>query len=77
MERIVLNVDDVSGMQYRQLSPENKQQFNIAVNILLKRIVNTRNLINYQQMLDSLGKEAESKGLTPDILEAILNEPNE
>lgn len=72
MERIVLNVDDANGVAYKNFSPEYKKQFNWAVNLMLKKIVNSHNITGYQQMLDEIRQQAESKGLTPDILNELL-----
>ncbi len=72
MERIVLNVDDANGIAYNSFSPEYKKQFNRAVNLMLKKVVNSQSINGYQQMLDDIGKKAEAKGLTPDLLSELL-----
>jgi hypothetical protein len=72
MERIVLNVDDASGLAYKNFSEEYKKQFNTAVNLLLKKIANSNSISNYKQMLDDMGKEAEANGLNQDVLDELL-----
>jgi secreted protein with Ig-like and vWFA domain len=73
MEKIVLEVDDATGKVYRNFSPENKKKFNLAVNIVLKKAINDAGAVNYKKMLDEIGTEAVSNGLTPEILNGLLS----
>ncbi len=73
MEKIVLEVDDVTGKLYRNFSPENKKKFNMAVNIVLKKAINDAGALNYKAMLDEIGNEAVSNGLTPGTLNELLH----
>ncbi len=72
MERIVLEVDDFSGKAFRNFTPESKKQFNIAVSMMLKKAIDDGGIISYSKMLDAIGKEAISNGLTADILDKLL-----
>jgi hypothetical protein len=72
MERIVLEVDDTTGKIYRNLSLESKQQLNQTISLLLKKAVNDATFVEYSKFLDDIGSEAIKKGLTPEILEALL-----
>jgi len=72
MERIVVEVDDFSGKAFRNFTPENKKQFNLAVSLMLKKAINDAGAADYKKLLDAVGSEAVSNGLTPDILEEIL-----
>jgi len=72
MERIVLEVDDATGEGYRSFSPENKKDFNLTMSLLLKKMVNDRDMDNYKKFLDKVGRKAESNGLTPEILAELL-----
>jgi hypothetical protein len=72
MERIVLEVDDIAGKIYRNLSNESKQQFNQTISLMLKKAVNDATFAEYSKLLDDVGNEAVKNGLTPEILEALL-----
>jgi hypothetical protein len=72
MDRIVLEVDDITGMIYRNFSPESKQQFNQVVSLMLKKAVNDSALPDYKKKLDEIGFKAAAAGLTPEILEELL-----
>lgn len=72
MGRIVIEVDDKAGDAYRNFSAENKNQFALAVNILLKKAANQDTLPDYRELLDSMGEEAEKNGLTAEILDELL-----
>ena len=39
---------------------------------MLKKIINSQSINGYQQMLDEIGKQAETNGLTPDLLNELL-----
>ena len=72
MDRIVLEVDDNTGKIYRNFSPESRQQFNEAVSLMLKKAVNDMSLSDYKKKLDEVGFKAVAAGLTPEILEELL-----
>jgi hypothetical protein len=72
MERIVLEVDDTVGKIYRSFSEQNKQQFNQAISLMLKKAVNEATFADYSKLLDNVGNDALKNGLTPEILEALL-----
>jgi hypothetical protein len=72
MEQIIIEVDGDVAKAYKKFSAESKRQFNLAVNLLLKKTANDASLPNYKKMLDTMGEEAVAKGLTPDILDALL-----
>lgn len=72
MERIVLEVDDATGKIYRNFSPENRKKFNQAVSLVLKKAINDASSHDYNDMLNLVGNEAVSNGLTPEILHELL-----
>jgi hypothetical protein len=72
MERIVLEVDDTVGKMYRSFSPESKRQFDQTVSLMIKKAVNDATFAEYSKLLDDIGREAITNGLTPEILEALL-----
>ena len=72
MERIVIEVDDMAGKTYKNFSAEDKSQFSMAVNLLLKKAANQNIIDDYRKLLDSMGEEAEKNGLTAEILDELL-----
>ena len=66
MDRIVLEVDDITGRIYRNFSP--KQQFNQVVSLMLKKAINDKSLPDYKKKLDEIGFKAVAAGLTPEIV---------
>lgn len=73
MERIVVEVDDFTGRAFRNFTPEDKKQFNLAVSMMLKKVINDASARGYKKMLDNLSDEATGNGLTPEILDQLLH----
>lgn len=73
MERIVLEVDDSVGKIYQQLNEKTKQRINQSVSLMVKKAVNDATVLKYSQLLDGIGAEAVKNGLTPEILDELLN----
>jgi hypothetical protein len=72
MERTIVEVDDFSDKVFRNFTPENKKQFNLAVSLMQKKAINDAGISNYKKLLDAIGNETSGNGLTPEILEEIL-----
>jgi len=72
MEQIILEVDDTVKKVYQNLSEESKQQLSQTVSTMLKKAMNDASFADYTKLLDDTGNEALKKGLTPEILEALL-----
>ena len=72
MERIVIEVDDMAGKTYKNFSAEDKSQFSMAINLLLKKAANQNTIDDYRKLLDSMGEEAEKNGLTVEVLDELL-----
>ena len=72
MGRIVIEVDDTAGKVYKNFSAERKNQFTLAVNLLLKKAANQDSFSDHRELLDSMGEEAEKNGLTAEILDELL-----
>jgi hypothetical protein len=73
MDRIVLEVDDISAKKWRFASTEKRNQLNSTINRILKRAFD-KNEDDFWQFLDKVGKKAEEKGLTEEQLNKLLNE---
>jgi hypothetical protein len=73
MDRIVLEVDDLSAKKWRYASKEKRNQLNTTINRILKKAFD-KNEDDFWQFLDKVGKKAEEAGLTEDQLNKLLNE---
>jgi hypothetical protein len=74
MEKIVIEVDKVSEKAYNQMSPETKKEFNLAINLLLKKAGKKSNYQEYLSFLDEIASEAEENGLTEAKLQELLED---
>ena len=71
MTTITLEVDTDVAKAFQLSEPEQQQKIQILINQWIKEAINISKL---QTTMDKLSDEAESNGLTPEILESILNE---
>jgi hypothetical protein len=72
MAQIVLEVNDAVGKRYNSLSREQKEKYNRAIGLMLKKVLNDIAAAKYSELLDEIGNEAINNGLTPEILESLL-----
>jgi hypothetical protein len=73
MDRIVVEVDDVSAERWRSASDEKKSQLNNTINQLIKKAFDKKE-DDFWEFMDIVGKKAESNGLTEEQLNKLLNE---
>ncbi len=71
MTAIPIQVDPEIAQAFQSFQPEQQQQIQALMNQWLKEAINISKL---QITMDELSDEAEKNGLTPEILESILNE---
>jgi hypothetical protein len=73
MSTISIEVDADSARAYAAASAEQKQKLQLLLNLRLRELVSgsPRSL---SQVMDELGAEAQARGLTPEILDSLLNE---
>jgi hypothetical protein len=73
MDRIIVEVDDISAKKWRYASEEKKNLLNNTINsILRKAFDNTED--DFWQFMEKIGKKAETNGLTEEQLNKLLNE---
>ena len=73
MDRILVEVDDISAKKWRYASEKKKNELNDTINRIIKKAFD-KNDEDFGQFLDRVGKEAETNGLTEDILNKLLSE---
>jgi len=71
METISIQVDANIAKAFQSAQPEEQQKIQALVSLWLKRAMN---LTSLQTAMDHMSDEAEANGLTPEILQSILNE---
>jgi len=71
MTTISLEIDTDVAKAFQLSEPEQQQKIQRLINGWMKQAINISKL---QTTMDKLSDEAEANGLTPEILESILNE---
>lgn len=71
METITIPVDPAIAKAYREADPENQQKIAMFLNVVLKKTINKRPLL---EIMEDVSQQAIAKGMTPEILESILND---
>ena len=73
MDRIVVEVDDISAKKWRHASKEKKEQLNNTINSILRKALEKPE-DDFWQFVNKIGKKAEANGLTEEQLDKLLNE---
>jgi hypothetical protein len=71
-ESITIPVDPVTARAYEAALPEERRKLELLLRLRLRELT-TGPSRPLKQIMDELGQEAESRGLTPEILESLLN----
>ena len=70
---IVLPLDEATANAYNAASQEEKRKVQLLFRVLLREITLPSD-ITLTQFMDEMGKKAQERGLTPEILEDILRD---
>jgi hypothetical protein len=71
MSPITIQVNSELAQAFSAASPEQQQRIQILLNQWLEQALNASKL---QASMDQVSQEAQAAGLTPEILESILND---
>ena len=71
METISIQVDAEVAIAFQSAQPEQQHKIQALLNFWLKRAVS---LTQLQTTMDQMSDEVEANGLTPEILQSILDE---
>ncbi len=71
MENITIQVDSETAQAYRSTDPEKKRKIDIFLNVMLKKTVSQKPLL---EIMQQASEEATENGMTPEILESILSD---
>ena len=74
MERIVIEVDDVTAKKWQEASPEIQIRLGKKFQYLMEMISREIKEAHFEALLDKASDEAASNGLTEEILQQLLNE---
>jgi len=76
MERIILEVDDQVAKNWRYSSEKKRQEVNSTINKLLEIAFARKQDDDFIGFIKEVQNKAAERGLTEDILNDILNEPD-
>ncbi len=72
MTSITIPVDPETGRAFEQASAEEQRKLRLLLSLRLRELTTT-SLPALQTILDEVGREAQEKGLTPEILSTLLH----
>lgn len=70
---LTLMVDPETAGAFAATSPEDQRKLQILLNLRLRELLEARD-VSLGEILDRVGRAAEARGLTPEILESILHD---
>jgi len=70
---LTIDADADAVRAYMSASPEDRKKMQLLMNLRLKEVV-APSTASIREVMDRIGSQAEARGLTPEILESILNE---
>jgi hypothetical protein len=71
-ERITIEVDSEAARLYKDASPDEREKMQVLVSILLRE-VGASKARPFREVVDNIGGKARERGMTPEILSAILD----
>jgi hypothetical protein len=71
-EQITISVDTDVATSYRFASEEKRRKLDLLVNLRLRDATRTRSSL--KKIMKEISQNARKRGLTPDILQSLLNE---
>lgn len=71
-EEITLRVDPEAAKLYREASEEWRRKYDLFLTLKIKELARPHRPL--EQIMAEMSEEARRNGLTPEILESILNE---
>ncbi|ARV61171.1 hypothetical protein BZZ01_23425 [Nostocales cyanobacterium HT-58-2] len=74
MQEIMIEVSPEIAEAYQSASPQERKKIQAIVSILLQKQVD-QDVAFLRELMDEISDRARARGLTPEILESILNEP--
>jgi len=72
-ETVNLQLDSEAARVFKTATPEEQKKMEVLLSLWLKEISATERL-SLKEVMDDIGRTAQERGLTPEILESLLNE---
>ena len=72
-ETITLEVDAEAARAFRSASAEGREKLRVLLVLLLKQYAKSDGE-SLQETMDDISRKAQARGLTPEILESVLEE---
>jgi predicted GH43/DUF377 family glycosyl hydrolase len=73
---ITLPVDPVSAAAYNAASREDKQKMQLMVRLVLREFHHS-SPSHLRAVMDAIGAKATERGMTPELLEQLLDDPSD
>jgi hypothetical protein len=70
---ITIPVDADTARAYQAASPEDQKKMQILLRLRLRELTSLPN-VPLRELMDEIGAQAEARGLTPEILETLLQD---
>jgi hypothetical protein len=71
-DQITIQVDETLARDYRAASEDERRKIDSLLNLKLRSA--TRSQVSLKTYMDEISRRAQRRGLTPEILESLLNE---
>lgn len=71
-EEITIRVDPAAAKAYRAASEQQRRKYDLLLSLKLQDVL--RPSASLTEVMSEISRKAQERGLTPEILEAILNE---
>jgi hypothetical protein len=72
VEQITIQVDAEAAQAFKSASSEDRRKLEALLSLRLTEVTRRRETLN--EVMNEISDKAEKRGLTPDILKAMLNE---
>ena len=76
MANITLDVDDKTAEYFESASELQRRKLNLLLKLRLHELID-RPRRSLEEIMDDMSDQAEANGLTPEILESILNDEDD
>ena len=73
-EKITISLDTDLAEIYRSASESERRKLDLLINIRLRSILESKSRRPLQEIMDDISLKAQKRGLTPEILQSILDE---
>jgi hypothetical protein len=72
---LTIQVSEEAARAFTQVSPEDQRKIQLLLDLRLRDLtISPLPRKSLQAVMDEIGKNAAARGLTPDILESLLND---